>query len=130
VRKSGRSGLTVFDTLLVCILVSALIVGFATYYGKMVREARETALKVDLANMRSSIQFYQMNQGRNPSDLPELLLKRYLIPTKEGTIFNNQYLLAQTIDFSGYPVDPFGQRYRYDPATGSVKSRNRDYEDW
>jgi hypothetical protein len=77
-----------------------------------------------------SIQLYHMLNGRYPADLKELLTKRFLMPTKEGTIFSDQYLKSRALDQNGYPVDPFGQRYLYNPALGRVTSSTRGYENW
>lgn len=130
VRWGKQNGLTVFDTLLVCILVAGLTGVFMTTYGRMIQEARETALKMDLVNIRLSIQLYRVLTGRYPGDLKELLSTRFLVPTKEGTIFSDQYLKTQTLDPSGYPIDPFGERYLYSPAKGNLSSGTAGYEYW
>ena len=129
-KERQLAGFTVFDTLLVCILVAGLMVLLMTHYGRMVQEARETALKAGLVNIRLSIQLYQGLNGRYPVDLKELLSKRFLIPVKEGTIFSDRYLRSQALDPNGYPIDPFGQRYGYDPTLGRVSSRTDGYEHW
>ena len=125
-----ENGLTVFDTLLVCILIAGLIAMLMSYYPYTIQEARETALKTDLASIRLSIQLYQALNSHFPKDLKELLSKRFLIPTREGTLFSDQYLKSQTLDQSGYPIDPFGQQYRYDPTLGRVASSTKRYENW
>jgi type II secretory pathway pseudopilin PulG len=103
---------------------------FMTYYGRIVQEGKETALKVGLANIRLSTELYRGLNGRYPRDLKELLAGRFLIPTQQGTIFNDQYLWGQALDQSGYPVDPFGERYQYEPASGRVSSGTRGYQNW
>jgi type II secretory pathway pseudopilin PulG len=125
-----ENGLTVLDTLLVCILIGVFIAIMMTYYGRTIQAARETALKANLASIRLSIQLYQVVNGRYPLDLKELITKRFLMPTQEGTIFSDRYLQAQALDSSGFPIDPFDQRYRYDPMVGRVSSASRGYEHW
>jgi type II secretory pathway pseudopilin PulG len=125
-----ENGLTVFDTLLVCILIAGLMVALMTYYGRMIQEARETGLRTGLVSIRLSIQLYRVLNGHNPVDLKELLSKRFLMPIQKGTIFSDQYLQAQALDPSGYPVDPFGKRYLYDPTLGRVSSDTDGYESW
>lgn len=125
-----ENGLTVLDTLLVCILIAGFMAVMMTYYGRTIQAARETALKANLASIRLSIQLYQGLNGRYPVDLKELVTKRFLMPTQKGTIFSDQYLQAQALDSSGFPIDPFDQRYRYDPAVGRVSSATRGYEHW
>ncbi len=129
-KKKDSAGFTVFDTLLVCILIAGLMAAFMTYYGRIIQEARKTALQTDLASIRLSIQLYHTLNGRYPTDLPELLTKRFLMPTKEGTFFSDQYLRAHALNQSGYPIDPFGQQYRYDPTVGHVSSSTHGYEHW
>jgi len=124
------AGLTVFDTLLVCILIAGLMEVMMTYYGRLNQEAMETALRTGLRNIRLSIELYHMVNGRYPEDLKELLSRRFLMPTAKGTIFNDQYLRAQALDASGYPMDPFGQRYQYHSALGRVYSGTERYQNW
>ena len=119
-----------FDTVLVCLLVAGLTVAFMTYYERMAQEARQTALKVGLANIRLSTELYRALNGRYPHDLKHLLSERFLIPAEQGTILNDWYLRAQALDHSGYPVDPFGERYQYEPASGRVSSGTRGYQNW
>jgi type II secretory pathway pseudopilin PulG len=130
VKNQRPSGLTIFDTLLVCILATGMMAVFMTYYGRMVQEAKETALKTSLASIRLSIHLYHTLNGRYPKDLEELLTKRFLVPTKEGTIFSGQYLKAQTLDSYGHLIDSFGQQYQYNPAGGKVSSGTVGYENW
>jgi type II secretory pathway pseudopilin PulG len=130
VKRKWLAGFTIFDTLLVCILMAGLMAAFMIYYGRTIQESRKTALQTNLASIRLSIQLYHTLNGRYPKDLAELLTKRFLMPTREGTIFSDQYLKAQALDQGGYPIDPFGQRYRYDPALGHVSSGTHGYENW
>lgn len=99
-------------------------------YQRMAREARETALRMGLINIRTSIQLYVLLNNNPPEDLKELLGKRYIIPTKEGTIFNDQYLRGLAVDSEGYPIDPFGNRYSYEPKEGRVSSTTEGHEKW
>lgn len=123
-------GLTLFDTLLVCVLVSVLIGAFMNYYDRTVRKARETALQTGLANIRLSVQLFRAVNGRYPGDLKELLRSKLLMPTREGSLLDQEYLRAQALDAGGNPVDPFGWRYRYEPAGGRVSSATAGYEEW
>ncbi len=129
-RRKGLAGFTVFDTLLVCILVTGMMAVFMNYYGRMIQEARVTALRMDLASIRLSIQLYHTLNGHYPTDLKELLSRRFLVSTKEGTIFSDQYLKSQALDSGGNPIDPFGRRYRYDSTMGRVLSSTDGYENW
>jgi hypothetical protein len=123
-------GNTAFDTVLVCVLVIGLAAVMMMYFDHLAREARETALRMGLGNIRMSVRLYQVLNERYPKDVKELLAMRYLIPTKEDTIFSDRYLGMQALDADGYPVDPFGHRYEYDPKQGRVASSTKGYEQW
>ena len=118
------------DAALMCVLVVVLAAAMTMYFDRLTREARETALKMGLGNIRMSVRLYQALNERYPKDVKELLATRYLIPTKEDTIFSDRYLDAQALDTDGYPVDPFGHRYEYDPKQGRVASSTKGYEQW
>lgn len=128
--RLDEKGLGIIDTIVVCLLVAIMFVVLIPRYQRMAKDARETALRMGLTNMRSSIQLYVLLNNKPPEDLKDLLGKRYLIPTKEGTIFNDQYLKALALDNEGYPIDPFGNRYSYEPKEGRVSSTTEGYEKW
>jgi len=126
----GTQGRTGFDAALMCVLVVVLAAAMMMYFDRLAREARETALKMGLGNIRMSVRLYQALNERYPKDVKELLTTGYLLPTKEDTIFSDRYLDAQALDADGYPVDPFGHRYEYDPKQGRVASSTKGYEQW
>ena len=111
-------------------MVAGLALALFSYYGPMVRSARETALKVGLVNIRTAIQIYRIHQGAIPADLKELLKTHYIKPHHEGSIFVGAYLLGQAVDRDGYPVDPFGHTYSYDATKGTVRSQTTRYQGW
>jgi type II secretory pathway pseudopilin PulG len=123
-------GKTTLDAALVCVLIVVLAAAMMMYLDRLTREARETALRMGLGNIRMSVRLYQALNERYPKDVKELLTTGYLLPTKEDTIFSDRYLDAQALDADGYPVDPFGHRYEYDPKQGRVASSTRGYEQW
>lgn len=126
----NERGLGIFDTLLVCILVSILIGIVIPYYRGMEREAKESALQTGLAALRKGIELYRLLEGEFPTDLKNLAHARYVIPVREDTFFSGDYLRGQTLDKEGNLLDPFGNRYRYDPKNGAVTSATGGYEDW
>jgi len=131
VRWRGERGLGALESLLLCGLVGFLIVAILTfYYERIVLEAKRTALRIDLGNIRLSTELYRALNDRYPRDLKDLVTQRYLIPTREGRVFNDQYLKNQTVDDNGDLIDPFGGRYRYEPKSGRVTSGTSGYQDW
>ncbi len=126
----NERGLGILDTLLVCILVSILIGTAIPYYQQLTLGAREAALQTGLANIRKSIELYQVLQGHYPSELRSLLHARYVVPVREDTFFSGEYLRNQAIDAKGNLLDPFGNQYQYNPKDGTVLSGTQGYETW
>jgi type II secretory pathway pseudopilin PulG len=129
-RLSGEQGLGIFDTLLVCIIVAVMMGVVIPRYQRLADEARETALKTGLANIRQAIQVYVLMNQKVPEDLRDLTRERLMVPLREDTIFTTEYLRSLAQDSEGYPLDPFGNRYLYEPKVGSVSSTTKGYEKW
>ena len=130
------------DTLLVCALVGILISVSFYYYQRVVLEAKGVAMKAELQNIRTAVNAYRaLNRNRNPESLKGLITGKYIVPRdekepmeqkylKQARLFERHYLEVYTLDKEGYPIDPFGNRYRYDPKTGDVASGTKGYESW
>ncbi|HTN44353.1 MAG TPA: type II secretion system protein [Nitrospiria bacterium] len=129
-RFKGEQGLGIVDTLIVVVLISIFIGVLLPKYQRVAQEARETAMQMSLGNLRKAIQVYQLTRQKIPADLKVLVQERFIFPIKEGTIFTDQYLKTNALDEAGYPVDPFGHRFGYDPANGRVYSTTKGYERW
>ena len=72
----------------------------ADYVGAL-GKAQQTAVKtVDTASLNQAIQMFNVENGRNPKDLNELVEKKF-IPK--------------------IPAAPYGMKLEYDAATGKVK---------
>ena len=112
------------------VLVVGLATGVMVNFDLLTREARETALRMGLGNIRMSVRLYHALHERYPKDITELLTTGYMVPTRQGTIFRDRYLEGQALDPNGYPIDPFGHRYRYDATRGRVTSSTEGYEQW
>ncbi|MBI3610607.1 MAG: hypothetical protein HY204_07905 [Nitrospirae bacterium] len=129
-RLKGEQGLGIIDTLIVVVLISIFMGVLIPKYQRMAQEARGVALQISLGNIRKAVQIYVLTKQRIPADLRDLMRERYIVPIKEGTIFTDQYLKTLALDEAGYPVDPFGNRYGYEPAIGRVYSTTKGYEKW
>ena len=62
-------GLTIIDTLITLCLIGILIGVVIPRYQRLAREARETAVKTELMNIRTSIRLFNMLNNRNPDSL-------------------------------------------------------------
>lgn len=129
-RLKGEQGLGIVDTLIVVVLISIFMGVLIPKYQRMAREAREVALQISLGNIRKAIQVYVLTKQKIPADLRDLLREKYIFPIQEGTVFTDQYLKTNALDHTGYPVDPFGNRFGYDPNTGRLYSMTKGYEKW
>lgn len=120
----------VYDAVLVCLAAALLFGGIYGYFEPTIRAAREVGLRMGLNTMRSAVQLYAIQEGRAPEDIRTLLYRGYVQPTERGPLFVPAYLLYQALDSEGFPVDPFGNRFLYDPATGRVHSQTPGYSTW
>jgi competence protein ComGC len=130
-------GLTIIDALISLCLIGVLVGVFIPHYLRLAHEARETAIKMELANIRTSIRLFRMLNERNPGSLRELIENDVLIPARIGKnqytgpiFFNEKYLVAQAQDEQGRLVDSFGNLYAYDPVRGQVRTSTKGYESW
>ena len=140
--KKQDNGLGIVDTLLVSALVGILISVSFYYYQRVVLEAKRVAMKSELQSIRTAMNAYRaLHRNRNPESLKTLFTEKYIAPRDEkapieqkyleqAKLFERHYLDVNTLDKDGYPMDPFGNRYRYDPRTGDVTSGTKGYESW
>jgi Tfp pilus assembly protein PilE len=127
--KPNQKGFTSLETLFVCIIIG-LFIGIAVpYYERVALEAKEVTLRIGLVNIRSGIRLYYALQEHYPADLKSLIHKKYLLPVQDG-IISGEYLTAQSVDSEGNLLDPFGNRYQYNPVSGHVVSSTKGYEIW
>lgn len=72
----------------------------ADYVGALGRAQQNAGKTADVASINQAVQMFQVDKGRFPKDLNELVQEKYL---KE------------------LPAAPYGMKLDYDPATGQVK---------
>ncbi len=131
-----RKGLTIIDAVFTLCIIGVLFLVVVPRYERVAHEARETALKAELANIRTSIRLFRILNKRQPASLRELMEKKILLPARagggpyEGSILNEQYLMPNAVDKYGNVLDAFGHSYTYDSVNGIVRSTTQGYEDW
>ncbi len=132
----NRKGLTVVDAIITLCLIGVLFGVVVPKYQRVALEAQKSALKTELANMRTGISLYKLLNGRNPESLNELAAKRIVLPARlgagpyTGSIFNEKYLMPNAVDEKGNVLDAFGNPFAYDPMKGEVKATTKGYENW
>ena len=130
-------GFTIIDALITLALIGILVGVVIPKYREVAHEARESAIKAELVNIRSSITLFKALNNRNPKSLNELIEKKVLLPGRTGSgrysnslFLDKSYLLHNAIDEKGNVLDPFGNIFVYDPIGGEVKSSTKGYETW
>jgi len=127
----NEGGRTAFEAILVTILIAILLLVAIERFLVSIHLVRETTLRVELSNIRRAIGLYLATKGRLPDSLKQLVEERVLVPKQEiPIILEWPYLQAMVVDEEGYLLDPFGNRFLYDPKTGGVKPGTKGYELW
>jgi len=133
---ADESGRTVLETVIVLLLLLVLLFVVIDRFMASVVPIKETALRVELSNLRSAVSYYAMRNRRLPPSILALLEENVVVssPAVEGAEYRvvvlGKYVESMTTDGRGRPLDPFGNPYSYDPSTGGVKSTTRGYEMW
>jgi general secretion pathway protein G len=97
--RSAR-GFTLLELLLVLVIISLLASLVAPVVGSGIQRARESTLKADLYALRKAIDDYHVDNGGYPTELDELVKKRYLrrIPPDPVTEKRDSWVIVRTED--------------------------------
>ncbi|MDD5356375.1 MAG: type II secretion system protein [Candidatus Omnitrophica bacterium] len=126
----NRRSLTLMELLIALCVVFILLGSFAIYANMTLRIARETALQMELNNIRMSIEHYCIINGKPPEDLNILLNQEFVLRTQEGVVMRDNFLKPFRVDKYKKLLDPFLNRYYYDNSSGAVKTLTKKYENW
>lgn len=80
--------------------VSEVVNAPADYVGGLAKSKQNAAKTADIASISQAIRMFQVDKGRFPKDLNELVQENYL---------------------KQIPAAPYGTKLDYDPNTGEVK---------
>lgn len=125
-----RKGLTALEALIALCLIGLLIGVLVSKSQQVTKEAQETAVRAELANIRKGITLFKIINERNPQSLNELMEKDVLLPVGSDSLFNQKYLTANAIDTKGNILDAFGNPFIYDFVSGKVRTATAGYERW
>lgn len=91
-----HGGFTLVELLVVMAIIALLVSIAAPRYFHSVDKARESSLRANLAVMRDSIDKYYSDHGRYPTQLQELVEKRYLraIPVDPMTDSDSSWVIV------------------------------------
>ena len=93
--KSGSSGQSTNTS-----AVSEVVNAPADYVGGLAKAKQNAAKTADVSSITQAIRMFQVDKGRYPKDLNELVQENYL---------------------KQIPAAPYGTKLDYDPSTGEVK---------
>ena len=96
-RRLRQSGFTLIELVIVLAVIGILLSIAIPVYEKSVVHARESALKQDLATLRSAIDQYTLDKEKAPQSLDELVSAGYLrqIPKDPLTNSNSTWQVVQ-----------------------------------
>ena len=122
-----RRGFTLIELLVVMVIIATLLAIAAPRYMRSADDAREAALKSDLAQMREAIDHFHADRGAYPQALSDLVEKRYLRSIPVDPITES----AQTWQVSPPPGDEAGGGV-YDVRSGADGSSRlgEAYANW
>ena len=126
----SEKGRSLWENLILGAILAGMIYVAVLYYGKVAEQARMKVLESDMRNMRLGISLYLYKNGKVPEDIRDLEREKTIEYTAGGELIRREYVKLITKDEEGYPLDPFGNRYHYNPKTGMVHPATPGYENW
>jgi competence protein ComGC len=127
----NHQGRTLFETLLVTIFIGIFLFVAIERLLISIRQTKEVALAIELSNIRRAVGFYMMTKGKLPDSLKQLVKEQIVVPKQDVLItLDWSYIRDMSLDNEGYILDPFGNRFLYDPKTGRVRAGTKGYELW
>lgn len=128
-------GLTIVDAVITLCVIGILIGVVIPKYRQVAHEAQVSAIKAELANIRTSISLFKMLNKRNPESLKEMMERKVMLPARtgssySGSIYKESYLMKNAVDAEGNKVDAFGNPFMYDSLRGEVRASTKGYENW
>lgn len=124
----GASG---FESFIIISIVGLLVAIALGRFYFVIDFARETALKAELAALRSSLNLFKIVENRMPEDLIELENKEMEIELGGGKKLSVKPLEKKLKkDEKGRILDPFGNPYSYERKRGKISAVTKGYENW
>ena len=129
-RFKKNKGLTLVELVIALTTIGLFMGVMMLFIYKTTIIGKETALRIELKNLRLTLDLHKIIRGSYPEDLRGLLQARYKPQGSKEVFFSEKFLDTVGRDAGGYPVDPFGKRFYYNPQGGVVASVAKGYENW
>ncbi len=123
-------GLTLVELVVALAIIGLFMGTMIVFINKAAVIGKETVLRIELKTLRSTINLYKIVRGGYPQDLRQLLQARYKPEGAKEIYFSEKFLDTVGKDTQGYPVDPFGNKFNYNPQDGVVFSATNGYRQW
>jgi general secretion pathway protein G len=129
--RKNRPGFTLIELMIVMSIIGILAAIAVPSYRTGLIKARETVLREDLYNLRSTIDQFNADQGKYPDSLQDLTDKKYLrdLPKDPFTGKNDTWVVVEP------PQPPEGTEIKgsvYDVHSGSnlIGTNGTPYNEW
>jgi general secretion pathway protein G len=116
--KTGNSGWTLIELLIVIALITILAGLAMTQYRNSVTQSKEAVLKTDLFRMRDAIDQYYADKAKYPASLETLVSEGYLRKVPEDP-FTGAADTWQTVPAEPDPSNPTQEPGIYDVKSGA-----------
>ena len=114
------SGFTLVEMMLVVIIIATLAAMVIPRLVGRTEQAKISRAKADLASIGLALDLYELDLGRYPASLEELVKREAPADLGTGVQWNGPYLKK------GLPNDPWSRAYSYNPDS----KHNQDYDLW
>ncbi len=125
--SSFRRGFTLIELLVVMVIIATLLSIATPRYLRSIDDAKDAALKSNLAQLRAAIDHFHADRGVYPQTLSDLVDKRYLRSIPVDPITQS----AQTWQPSGVPgAKDDGAVYDVRSGAPGTSRLGEPYADW
>jgi len=125
-----RDGLTLFELVVALTIIGLFAGSMIVLINKTAIVGREKALQVELKGIRLSLVLYKAMNGQYPKDLRTFIETKYKPQGSDEVLFGENFLSTVGRGPKGHPIDPFGNRFKYNSKTGVLNSKTKGYENW